>query len=153
VNGVDAVPLMHDEPCALVASRSLLAAHKHLSVHKLAGEPFILSRYSTERLIHAAYAREGLAPTIRFQPQDLGTLVSMVREGLGFSIVPRVAFPKAPPGVSLISLFPRIRRQLGQAVSPVHRFAPAAEAFSAPDSRPKFLRTSLNSIPLARNQN
>ncbi len=129
VSGVEVVPLIQDELCAIVSSRSPLAALKHLSVRELAQEPFILSRYSTERLIHAAYAREGLAPAIRFELQDLGTLVSMVREGLGISIVPRVAFPRSPPGVSLISVLPRIRRQLGHAVSPVHRSSPASEAF------------------------
>lgn len=129
VNGVEVTPFMHDELCALVPSRSPLAALKHLSVRGMAQEPFILSRYSTERLIRAAYAREDLAPTIRFEPQDLGTLVSMVREGLGISIVPRVAFPKSPPGVSLISVSPRIRRQLGHVLSPVSRFSPVSEAF------------------------
>lgn len=129
VNGVEVVPLIQDELCAIVSSRSPLAVFKQLSVRDLAKEPFILSRYSTERLIHAAYAREGLAPAIRFELQDLGTLVSMVREGLGISIVPRVAFPTSPPGVTLVSVFPRIRRQLGHAVSPAHRSSPASEAF------------------------
>lgn len=129
VNAVEVVPLMQDELCAIVSLQSPLAALRHLSVRELAKEPFILSRYSSGRLVHAAYAREGLAPSIRFELQDLGTLVSMVREGLGISIVPRVAFPTSPPGVRLISVFPRIRRQLGHAVSPVHRSSPASEAF------------------------
>lgn len=129
VSGAEVVPLIQDELCAIVSSRSPLAGHKQLSVRELAKEPFILSRYSTERLIHAAYAREGLAPAIRFELQDLGTLVSMVREGLGISIVPKVAFPVPPTGVSLISVSPRIRRQLGHAVNPLYRPSPAAEAF------------------------
>lgn len=129
VGGVAVVPLLHDELRAIVSSRSPLARHGQLCIRDLAKEPFILSRYSTERLIHAAYAREGLAPAIRFELQDLGTLVSMVREGLGISIVPKLAFPAAPPGVRLISISPRIRRQLGYAVMPSHRPAPAVQAF------------------------
>lgn len=121
--------LLRDELCAIVSSRSALAQHRRLSVDDLAREPFILSRYSTERLILGAYAREGLAPDIRFQLQDLGTLVSMVREGLGVSIVPRIAFPSPPTGVRLISLSPRIHRQLGYATTPHQRPSPAAEAF------------------------
>ncbi len=129
VSGLEVVPLMQDQLCAIVSLRSPLAALRHLTVRELAKEPFILSRYSTERLIHGAYAREGLAPAIRFELQDLGSLVSMVREGLGISIVPRVAFPTLPHGVTLISIVPRIRRELGYAVSPLHRSSPASEAF------------------------
>ena len=53
---------------------------------------------------------------VRFEVQDLGTLVSMVREGLGVFVVPRVAFSATPPGVVLVPLIPRIRRELGFAL-------------------------------------
>jgi DNA-binding transcriptional LysR family regulator len=129
IGAVEVAPLIRDEMCAIVSSRSPLARHKQVSVLELTKEPFIMSRYSSERLIRAAYARENIAPAVRFEVQDLGTLVGMVREGLGISIVPKVAFPTAPPGVSLIPILPRIRRQLGHEVSPPRRPSPTGEAF------------------------
>jgi DNA-binding transcriptional LysR family regulator len=53
----------------------------------------------------------------------------MVREGLGFSIVPRVAFPLALPGVTLVPLSPRIRRELGLAIRDWVHALPALRAF------------------------
>jgi len=121
--------LMHDELCAILPARSLLASRRQLSIRDLAGEPFIMSRYTSELLLNSAYARHQLAPRIRFEVQDLGTLVSMVREGLGFSIVPRLAFPAALPGVTLVPVTPRIQRNLGLAIRDREHALPALRAF------------------------
>jgi DNA-binding transcriptional LysR family regulator len=122
------VPLMADEFCAIASASSQLATCRKLSMRELANEPFIMSRYVSERLVLAAYARHKISPTVRFDVQDLSTLVSLVREGLGISIVPRVAFPETPPGVALLPLSPRLRRELGFALkSPEHASPPLSE--------------------------
>src|SRR5260370_41493831 len=113
VNALKVTRLMDDELLAIVSKASAFARRKQLTVLDLAKEPFVMSRYSSVRLIHSAYGQRRLSPLIRFEVQDLGTLVSMVREGLGISIVPRVAFSAVPPGVALVPMFPRIRRELG----------------------------------------
>jgi len=127
--GMEAAALMHDELCAILPAKSEFASRRRLSVRDLAGEPFIMSRYTSEPLLYAAFARHKLTPRIRFEVQDLGTLVSMVREGLGFSIVPRLAFPLALPGVTLVPLKPRIRRELGLAIRDREHALPALRAF------------------------
>jgi DNA-binding transcriptional LysR family regulator len=129
VAGLKTVTLMRDELCAILPAGSPLASRRQLSVGDLAAEPFIMSRYTSEPLLHTAYARHGLVPRVRFEVQDLGTLVSMVREGLGFSIVPRLAFPVALPGVTLVPVTPRIRRELGLAVRDEEHAPPALRAF------------------------
>jgi DNA-binding transcriptional LysR family regulator len=86
-------PLIDDEMLAIVSRGSAFARRKRLSVVDLAEEPFVMSRYSSERLIHDAYAQQDLSPVVRFEVQDLGTLVSMVREGLGISLYPEWPFP------------------------------------------------------------
>jgi DNA-binding transcriptional LysR family regulator len=129
VAGLKTVALMPDELCAILPAGSPLAGRRQLSIRDLAAEPFIMSRYTSEPLLHAAYARHGLVPRVRFEVQDLGTLISMVREGLGFSIVPRLAFPVALPGVVLVPVTPRIRRELGLAVRDQEHAPPALRAF------------------------
>jgi DNA-binding transcriptional LysR family regulator len=128
--GMKTTPLMRDELCAIVPAASPLAQRRQLSIRDLASEPFIMSRYTSEPLLHAAYARHRLTPRVRFEVQDLGTLISMVREGLGFSIVPRVAFPVALPGVALVPVTPRIHRELGLAIRDQEHAAPALRAFA-----------------------
>lgn len=115
--GTRTAAFMEDEFCAIVAATSELAKRRQLSVRDLAKEPFVTSRYVSERLLHAAFAGENAAPAVKFDVQDLATLVSLVREGLGISTVPRIAFPETPPGVILVPLLPRIRRHLGYALN------------------------------------
>ena len=70
-----------------------------------------------------------VSPVIRFEVQDLGTLVNMVREGLGISIVPRVVFSDTPPGVVLVPVVPRIRRELGLALKEPEHSPPRRMCF------------------------
>ena len=129
MNDLKVMPLMQDELCAIVAKNSAFARLKRVSVVDLAVAPFVKSRYCSERLIQAAFGRHNVSPLVRFEVQDLGTLVSMVREGLGVSVVPRVAFSATPPGVVLVPLFPRIRRELGFALRSTGNSARAVSAF------------------------
>jgi len=124
-----AVPLLDDEYCAIVAASSQLAKRRQLAIRELAAEPFVTSRYVSERLVYPAYAAQNVAPNVKFDVQDLATVVSLVREGLGVSAVPRIAFPETPPGVTLLPLVPRIRRQLGFALHSWDHRSPALSAF------------------------
>lgn len=123
------VPLMEDEFCAIVSASSQLANRRQLAIRDLAAEPFVTSRYVSERLVYPAYAAQNALPNVKFDVQDLATLVSLVREGLGVSAVPRIAFPETPPGVALLPLLPRIRRQLGFALNSWEHRSPALSAF------------------------
>ena len=123
------VALMRDELCAILPAASPLSRRRQVSIRDLAAEPFIMSRYTSELLLQEAYARHHLTPSVRFEVQDRETLVSMVREGLGFSIVPILAFPASLPGVTLVPITPRIYRELGLAVRDTEPTSNALRAF------------------------
>jgi|HubBroStandDraft_2_1064218.scaffolds.fasta_scaffold00195_20 DNA-binding transcriptional LysR family regulator len=129
VNGLHVVSLMSDELCAIVSKSSPLARRAKISIRELAEKPFIMSRYNSERLIWNAYAAHKCSPQVRFEVQDIGTLVSMVREGLGVSIVPRVAFPLIPDGVILRPVNPCLRRELAFVMKSPDRLGPALGMF------------------------
>lgn len=152
VAGVHVVPLMRDELCAIVSAASILAKQHEISIRDLAREPFIMSRYNSERLIRKAYAKHKCSPAVRFDVQDIGTLVSMVREGLGVSIVPKVAFPVPIDGVTLRSLQPQIIRRLGFVMKSADSVPPAVRAFvqkalTLADSGAELLRESSAGVP------
>ncbi len=88
-----------------------------------------MSRYNSERVIRAAYATYKLSPNVRFEVHDLGTLVSLVREGLGISIVPRISFPSVPDGVALLPLHPALTRELGFVMASRGRSSTELQAF------------------------
>lgn len=128
-NGLHVVPLMSDELCVIVSASLFLARRAKISIRELAEKPFIMSRYNSERLIWSAYAERRCSPQVRFEVQDIGTLVSMVREGLGISIVPRVAFPIVPDGVILRPLHPSLKRELGFVMKSADLLSPALGMF------------------------
>lgn len=125
----ETLPLMDDELCLVLPASSPLAQQEQVSVQQLAQLPFVLSRYTSEHLLHAAFQQAGAKPTIRFEVQDLGTLISLVREGLGISLVPRLALPNPPEGILLRPVLPAIRRQLGFLVRSLDEVPPAVQAF------------------------
>lgn len=129
VRGVHTVPFLRDELCAIVPSSSPAANALQLSIKELSKQGFIMSRYSSECVIRAAYATHKRSPNIRFEVHDLGTLISLVREGLGISIVPRVSFPAVPEGVALIPLRPRLTRELGFAMRLRAQISAEVQAF------------------------
>lgn len=129
VRGVQVLPFLQDELCAVVPSSSPASNALQLSIKELSKQGFIMSRYNSERLIRAAYATHKASRNIRFEVHDLGTLISLVREGLGISIVPRVSFPTVPAGVALIPLRPRLTRELGFVMRPHAQSSAEVQAF------------------------
>jgi DNA-binding transcriptional LysR family regulator len=126
---IPTVPLLRDELCALVSSKSNLALRKQVSIRQLAKSPFIMSRYTSEHFLRSAYAAQGLPLKVRFEVQDLATLINLVREGLGVSIIPRLALPSVPQSLTRISVSPRILRNIGCAVNSLNRISPAVRVF------------------------
>jgi DNA-binding transcriptional LysR family regulator len=126
---LETVPVLQDELCAVIPAGSAWSRRKRVSVRELARKPFVMSRHSSDRLLRAAYGEAGLELAIRFQVQDLGTMLSMVREGLGISMIPRLALPTGPAGVAVISVSPRVRREVGFAVKSLKCASPAVLAF------------------------
>ena len=121
--------LMGDELCAILPAGSPLARRRQLSIRDLASGPFIMSRYTSEPLLLAAYARHNLTPRVRFQVQDSR---NAHQHGPGR---PRLLH-RAPsrllrggsrrnPG----SVAPRIRRELGLAIRDEEHASPALRAF------------------------
>lgn len=129
VPDLNVVPFLRDELCAILASSSPAARAMRLSIRELTEQSFIMSRYSSERLIRDAYATFKVSPNIRFEVHDLGTLVSLVREGLGISIVPRISFPSVPDGVALLPLRPALKRELGFVIPSHGRRSTELQAF------------------------
>jgi len=75
-------------------------------------EPFLMSKGGCEPMIRALFAKAGLAPNVAFEVRDISTLVAMVREGLGVSLIPELAIPKDAGGIVTARLKPRARRKL-----------------------------------------
>jgi DNA-binding transcriptional LysR family regulator len=108
-----------------------LAKNKTISVQAMAQQPFVMSKAGCEPLIQRIYRQEGLTPNVRYEARDVSTVLGMVREGLGVSIVPELALPQKVSGIRLIPLRPVVRREIVAATRGEQSTSPAAKAFLA----------------------
>lgn len=113
--------------CLVCLSSHRLARKKELHWADLAGEPLVLLDHASgsRRLIDAALQTHGAAASV---VQDVGhtaTIYSMVQQGLGLSVVPRLAIPvdwgtlpataaKSAASAVLVSrrLLPKVQRSI-----------------------------------------
>jgi DNA-binding transcriptional LysR family regulator len=127
---LETVPLADDEMLAVIPSAHRLSSRKDISISDLAGEQFLLSAGGCEPAIRRLHDQHHipLAPASRVT--DMATLLAMVREGLGVSIIPALSRGTSRDGITALPLRPRAPRSLllgARDATP----SPAASAFLA----------------------
>lgn len=130
--GLETVPVAEDVMLAVVPEGHPLARDEALSLQRLSSEPFVMSKGGCEPLISAAFRSAGVAPDVRFRVREMGTILAMIGEGLGVSVVPELALPQARedlPLVRALPLDPPVHRRLALAVRSLESASPAAVAF------------------------
>lgn len=121
---------------ALLRRDHPLAEEAHISVADLEEDPFLLSCGGCEPYIREIFrqGRVPFAPTHRIR--EMGTLLAMVRSGVGVSLVPGLTAAMLDTRLVLIPLDQQVTRKLvlsGPADRPWH---PAAEAIAGTVHRP-----------------
>ncbi len=127
--GMDTLPLAVDAYIALVPTAHPLAIRASVRVAELAGEPFVMGQPECERVVAAMFRRACAAPRQRVVALDVATMLAMVQEGLGVTIVPEFAVPANVSGVSALPLDPPERRHLALAVRSLAAAAPVVRSF------------------------
>ena len=93
-------------------------------------EPFILPQGGCEPLIRAIFRAAGITPRVQFEVRDMATILAMVQEELGVTLVPALALPLAPiGGVRALPLDPPVQRPIGLVVRSRAAASPAVTAF------------------------
>ncbi|MEH3173211.1 LysR family transcriptional regulator [Enterobacter quasiroggenkampii] len=112
---LDVMPVM-DEEFVFIASREQQAAFRDFTPAALHAHPLIAfeSGSGTRALIDGWFAAQGLAIAPVMQLGSIEAIKRMVRAGLGYSIVPRMAVEQEVDreGLCLMSLMPMLQRQL-----------------------------------------
>lgn len=90
---------------------------------------FIISAMGTDYDIHYALESSGVKPNMRFSATDDHTIIAMVANKLGISILPKLMLKNYDNMVSSYLLEPYFYRDLGIAVKSKENMSPAAEKF------------------------
>ena len=112
---LDVMPVM-DEEFVFIASREQQDAFRELPPEALHAHPLIAfeTGSGTRALIDGWFAAHGVAMAPVMQLGSIEAIKRMVRAGLGYSIVPRMAVEQAEDryGLTVHSLAPSLYRQL-----------------------------------------
>jgi len=127
--GVESTLITTDEMQVFVARGHRLRARTAVTVNELQEERLIMPRTGCEfpDLLDQKRGKHG--PPIRYQASDGATILAMVREGLGITILPRMMFPEKLEGVAGIPLDPPLQLQIGLAVRSQETASPGAMLF------------------------
>ncbi|RWX12891.1 LysR family transcriptional regulator [Rhizobium leguminosarum] len=118
-----------DEYVVAASARHHRSLPQTLTIAQIAGRPFIMSASGCEPAIQGMFAEEKCAPDIAFRVRDMGTLLEMVRQGLGVSIIPALSAPGIQSGLRLHKLNPARRRMLLLVRNSQSILKPAVRAF------------------------
>ncbi len=124
--------LQREPLCAVLPTVHPQAQTAELDLAKLAGEPFITFPPATAPALHESVMdccrQHGFAPSVRMETHLQQTIVNLVAEGLGVSLVPDSMRRMQLPGVAFRSIADSPQVEYGAAWSP-HNDNPCLAAF------------------------
>ncbi|MFD2646105.1 LysR substrate-binding domain-containing protein [Pseudomonas japonica] len=109
---------LHSEPlCIALPADHRLARRRDLRLDELSAEPFILVPRNTAPVLYdnimAQCQAAGFDPQVRLYTQLQGTIVNLVAEGLGVSLVPSAMARSNLPGIRFFALADSPRIEFG----------------------------------------
>ncbi|MCE6000874.1 LysR family transcriptional regulator [Acinetobacter pittii] len=129
----DTFPLIEDRFVALIPSGYPLAQQLYIDPAQLENCPFIMTMVGSRHQVELILKNFNVKPDIKFYVSQILSIVSMVHNQLGISIVSDMVLTK-----ELLSLYPNVvkrpfkpnlKRSIGLAVKNKKHMSPAAKAF------------------------
>jgi DNA-binding transcriptional LysR family regulator len=105
-----------------------LKTNSSLHLKEIAREPFIMPK-ECDRMLGSIFKAQGISPNIQFEVRDIATILAMVQEGVGNTILPEMAIPLTLPKVNASYLSPQVYQNLGLAVRSTDHTSPVVSAF------------------------
>jgi DNA-binding transcriptional LysR family regulator len=128
--GIEVTPITTDELCVLVPPGHRLHTKVAVTPRDLQEEGWIMEKNQCAlQLMEVAVGPSRVRPQIRYQASDSATILAMIREGLGITLMPRMVLPKKLEGVLALPLDPPHQLQIGLAVRSQAMASPAAQLF------------------------
>ena len=123
------LPVMEDEIYAVLPSDHPLAEQEAVPLTSFEGAPFVTTAYVPGSDVHRVLKEHNLSPDIRFISINEFSVLSMVEQGLGVSLLPGLLLRKLSGNFVRRSTSPRLYRQLGLAYASQEELSPAARIF------------------------
>ncbi|ANY68518.1 LysR family transcriptional regulator [Paenibacillus sp. BIHB 4019] len=125
----ETIPLYKERMYAVMRDDHPLAGNEVISVKDISGNPLINCKSGYETPIVELFQRAETELEIKFIIKNVNTLLSMVQEGLGMSILSELAMQSLPPNVIKLELSPEGYREIRLAVPSLEEASLAVKLF------------------------
>ncbi len=123
------IPLAEDEMRAVLPPNHPLAKKQTVSLTDLAKEPYILLGEGDESVPLRAFQSENILPNTQYEVLDDYTIMSMVEQGLGVSLLYRLVLQNVRSGIVSRPLSAPVKRTIALAYKNKKALSAAAQRF------------------------
>ena len=122
------IPLMQDKMVVFVPEKHSLSQQANIQGKDIASEPFIMPKESA-RVIRTIFKEQGFTPKVQFEVSDIATIMAMIQEGVGNTILPELAIPSTLSKVTAAYLSPQVYQNVGLEIRSTEYMSPVLTAF------------------------
>ena len=123
------LPISSDKYVAILPNEYNTENMNNFPISKFNGENFIIPDLSYDNSIFEILKKENSKPIFRFSSQNDYSIISMVENGLGLSILPELAIKREKDRLKYLPLEPIYNRKLGISMKKFKDLSPAAKTF------------------------
>lgn len=123
------LPISSDKYVAILPNEYNTENMNSFPISKFTGENFIIPDLSYDNSIFEILKKENSKPIFRFSSQNDYSIISMVENGLGLSILPELAIKREKDRLKYLPLEPSYNRKLGIYMKKFKDLSPAAKTF------------------------
>lgn len=127
--GLDCIPLIKDRFVLIIPNDHRLREYEQVKVEEIGEEDFIMPRSGCEISIQAYLKEKGVSPQVQLSAVDNQTIIAMVREGLGLTIIPELALANDSIDLMIKPLVPEPSREIVLITKPHKTLPPVVRAF------------------------
>lgn len=123
------IQLAEDPYTVIVPEAHPLACCQTATLERLRQEPFIFLEPEDNRGVEEHLRQLGFQPQVQYRVKDDYTIMSLVENGLGISILPSLVLRRAPYRICTVEMQPRYSRKIGAIVQKDSMVSRAAQCF------------------------
>ncbi|WP_342512387.1 LysR family transcriptional regulator [Sporosarcina sp. FSL K6-1522] len=115
ISNLTTVPLQKDEMFAVLPTNHPLAVQHNVSLKELTSDPYILLDEGELSEPLTIFKQNDLAPNIQYRVHDDYTIMAMIEQGLGLTILPKLVLNRCPYNIVTKSIAPPVARTISLA--------------------------------------
>lgn len=129
IQDFETIPLRKDQLFVFLHDHHHLSTLEKLDVASLQNESFIMPKSGCEILVKGLFKEHHIVPNIVFEIEDNQTIISMVEEEIGLTILPELVCPKHFSNTKVIPLDQDVYREIGLVIKSMKQASPSVKKF------------------------